>query len=79
VTGSKAPLPTVMEGELERGWEEVKLLAFGAMCEVAPESRNHSEGGQHREQCLIVRDIRRWRWQLRNTRGRKRYHGAPAK
>jgi hypothetical protein len=31
-----------MEGELERGWEEVKLPAFEAMCEVAPVSRNNS-------------------------------------
>ena len=42
VTGNKAPLLTVMEGELERGWEDGKLPAFDAMCEVAPVSRNHS-------------------------------------
>lgn len=44
VTGSEAPLPTVMEGEGERGTREGKLLALDAICEDAPVLRNHSVG-----------------------------------
>jgi hypothetical protein len=43
VTGREAPLPTVMEGEWRRGWEEMKLPALDDMCEEALVSKYHSE------------------------------------
>ena len=35
-------MPIVIGAELGRGWEEGKLSAFDAMCDVVPVSRNHS-------------------------------------
>jgi hypothetical protein len=47
VTGSKAPLPTMIdEGVDELGKERVEIVpASAVMCDPAPESAYHSDGG----------------------------------